>query len=138
MGVSFDDDDDDAGVVATIYGRPSTSSTSNIFRSGAGIPTGSAYYAIWCRIGDPANPGGHADAFGTSLALHLRPEMVRRDLISNPSRAPGLERSGSRFARHSTSRVIVSPTTISAALGAQLWEAVVNDAARTLYDLAQT
>src|SRR6266853_1930953 len=38
------------------------------------------YHAIWWRIGDPTNPGGHADAFATSLALHLRPETVRREL----------------------------------------------------------
>jgi len=41
------------------------------------------------------------------------------------------------FARPSTSGVIGNPTTASAALGAQLWAAVVNDVARTLYDLAQ-
>jgi hypothetical protein len=29
------------------------------------------YHAIWCRIGNPANPGGHADAFATSLAVQL-------------------------------------------------------------------
>jgi creatinine amidohydrolase len=96
------------------------------------------YHAIWCRIGDSTNPGGHADAFATSLALHLRPEMVRRDLISNPSQSPvDWNDPNLDFARHSTSGVIGNPTTASAALGADLWEAVVNDVARTLYDLAQ-
>lgn len=96
------------------------------------------YHAIWCRIGDPTNPGGHADAFATSLALHLRPEIVRRDLISNPSQSPvDWNDPNIDFARHSTSGVIGDPTTASAALGADLFEAVVNDVARALYDLAR-
>jgi creatinine amidohydrolase len=97
------------------------------------------YHAIWCRIGDPTNPGGHADAFATSLALHLRPEMVRRDLISNPSQSPvDWNDPDLDFARHSTSGVIGNPTTASAELGAELWKAVVSEVARTLADLAQT
>ena len=34
------------------------------------------YHAIWCRIGDPSIPGGHADSFATSIALCLRPESI--------------------------------------------------------------
>jgi creatinine amidohydrolase/Fe(II)-dependent formamide hydrolase-like protein len=41
-----------------------------------------SYHAICCRIGDPANPGGHAEALATSLALHLQPDMVRREVIA--------------------------------------------------------
>jgi len=64
--------------------------------------------------------------------------MVPRDLISNPSQSPvDWNDPNLDFARHSTSGVIGNPTTASAALGADLWEAVVNDVARTLYDLAQ-
>src|SRR5207302_1807996 len=36
------------------------------------------YHAIWCRLADPAVPGGHADSFTTSISLYLRPESVRR------------------------------------------------------------
>src|SRR4030081_3885631 len=72
-----------------------------------------------CRPG-----GGHADAFATLLALHLRPETVRRDLISNPSQSPvEWDDPNLDFARHSASGVIGNPTTASAALGAALWEA---------------
>ena len=39
------------------------------------------YHDIWCRIGDPSVPGGHADSFATSIALHLRPDAVCADLI---------------------------------------------------------
>ena len=46
------------------------------------------YHAIWCRIGDPKNPGGHADAFATSVALYLRPTMVRRDRIARTDQRP--------------------------------------------------
>jgi len=68
----------------------------------------------------------------------LRPEIVRRDLISNPSQSPvDWNDPDLDFARHSTSGVIGNPTTASGALGAELWEAVVNDVARTLYDLSQ-
>jgi len=64
--------------------------------------------------------------------------MVRRDLMSNPSQSPvDWSDPDLDFARHSTSGVIGNPTTDSGALGAELWEAVVNDVARTLYDLSQ-
>lgn len=37
------------------------------------------YHAIWCRIGDPKVPVGHADSYTTSIMLHLRPNAVRVD-----------------------------------------------------------
>jgi creatinine amidohydrolase len=47
------------------------------------------YHAIGCRVGDAALASGHADSFTTSLMLHLRPEAVRLDRISDPhSQAP--------------------------------------------------
>jgi creatinine amidohydrolase len=42
------------------------------------------YHAIWCRLGDAAVPGGHADSFTTSICLYLRPEDVRTDKIIDP------------------------------------------------------
>jgi creatinine amidohydrolase len=29
------------------------------------------FHAIWCRLADPAIPGGHADSFTTSISLYL-------------------------------------------------------------------
>jgi len=79
------------------------------------------YHAIWCRIGNPAKPGGHADAFATSLALHLRPDMVRRELIANPSQLPvDWNDPALDFARSSPTGVIGDPTEASAELGARL------------------
>jgi creatinine amidohydrolase len=96
------------------------------------------YHEIWCRIGDPSNPGGHADAFATSLALHLRPEMVRAELIANlPQSAVDWSDPDLDFARYSASGVIGDPTTASAELGAKLWVAVVSEVARTIRDLAE-
>ena len=34
------------------------------------------FHEIWCRIGDPSIPVGHADSFTTSISLYLRPEFV--------------------------------------------------------------
>jgi len=96
------------------------------------------YHRIWCSIGDPANPGGHADAFATSLALHLRPEMVRRDLIANSPQSPvDWNDPQLDFARYSPTGVIGDPTPASAELGARLWRAVVAEVAQVLTDLAR-
>lgn len=94
------------------------------------------YHALWCSLGDPANPGGHADAFATSLALHLRPQMVRRELIANPPQSPvDWDDPKLDFARYSASGVIGDPTPASAELGAKLWPAVVSAVAGKLHDL---
>lgn len=97
------------------------------------------YEAIWCRIGDPSIAGGHADSFATSLALHLRPESVRVERIPDPQHEsvdwddPELD-----FSRYSPSGVIGDPSHASADLGARLWEAVVDEAALTLREIAET
>jgi creatinine amidohydrolase len=96
------------------------------------------YHEIWCRIGDPGVPGGHADSFATSIALHLRPDAVRTERIPAPETAdvlwddPQLD-----FTRYSRSGVIGDATHASAQLGARLWEAVVDAAARQLQVAAQ-
>lgn len=95
------------------------------------------YHAIWCQVGDPEVPGGHADSFATSIALHLRPESVRMDRVYDPQSkpvdwdAPNLD-----FARYSVSGVIGSPTYASAELGAKLWKAIVSDVAMIFADIA--
>lgn len=97
------------------------------------------YYAIWCRIGDPSIPGGHADSFATSIALHLRPESVRVERISDPQNkpvdwdAPKLD-----FARYSLSGVIGDPTHANAELGAELWDATVEAVASIFGSIAKT
>jgi creatinine amidohydrolase len=42
------------------------------------------FHEIWCRVADPAVPGGHADSFTTSISLYQRPELVRQDQIRDP------------------------------------------------------
>ena len=95
------------------------------------------YRAIWRRIGDPAVPGGHADSFATSIALHLRPESVRVAQIPDPQNKPidwgdpHLD-----FTRYSSTGVIGDPTHASAELGARLWHAVIEDVALTFKEIA--
>jgi len=45
-------------------------------------------HGIWMHTGNPESPIRHADAFGTFLALHLQPELVRRDQIVDPKNEP--------------------------------------------------
>ena len=99
---------------------------------------GLPYHDIWCRIGDPSVPGGHADSFATSLALYLRPESVRVDKIVNPRHDevdwndPDID-----FAHYSSTGVIGDPTHASAKLGQELWSAVVEEVAVILKDIAE-
>jgi creatinine amidohydrolase len=95
------------------------------------------YPAIWCRIGDPSVPGGHADSFVTSIALHLRPASVRVAEIRDPRTAPvDWEDPDLDLSRYSATGVIGDPTHASAELGAQLWEAVVEEGAVILKEAA--
>ena len=95
------------------------------------------YHAIWSRIGDPADPGGHADSFATSIALYLRPESVRVDQISDPKNQPvDWNDPNLDFARYSSTGVIGDPTHASAELGAKLWHAVVDNVALTFKEIA--
>lgn len=97
------------------------------------------YRDIWCRLGDPTVPGGHADSFTTSVALYLRPRSVRRNLIVDPKHAPvEWDDPNLRFARYSSTGVIGDPTHASAVLGEKLWREVVATVAGTLKDVAQT
>ena len=96
------------------------------------------YDDIWRRIGDPAVPGGHADSFATSIALHLRPEAVRADRIVAPRHRPvDWHDPDLDFADYSRTGAIGDPTHASAELGAKLWEAVVDAVAATLASIAR-
>jgi creatinine amidohydrolase len=93
------------------------------------------YHDIWMRIGDPNNPGGHADSFTTSILLYHRPDSVRRDKIVNPHHTevdwkdPDLD-----FGKYSNTGVIGDPTQSSAKLGRKLWEAIVQEVALIFKD----
>lgn len=97
------------------------------------------FYETWCRLGDPAVPVGHADSFTTSISLYLRPESVRQEHIVNPHSTrvdwsdPHLD-----FARYSSTGVIGDPTHASSELGKRLWEAVVEEMAQVLKEVAAT
>ncbi len=96
------------------------------------------YYKVWCRWGDPALPGGHADSFTTSIALYLRPEDVRSSRIPPPEEQeidwgdPDLD-----FSQHSCTGVIGDATHASAALGAKLWESSIEAWVETIRKVAQ-
>lgn len=96
------------------------------------------YQTIWSEVGDPTVPGGHADSFTTSLALFLRPEVVRTDRIAAPRskpvnwRDPRLD-----LTRHTNTGVVGDPTHASAELGQRLWDVTVQRAALLLRDATQ-
>jgi creatinine amidohydrolase len=92
------------------------------------------FHEIWCRLGDPDVPGGHADSFATSIALHLRAEQVRQDLVPEPSETPDWNSARLDFTDYSTSGVIGDARFASAELGAQLLEACVEAVAETIRD----
>ncbi len=76
------------------------------------------FYAIWCRLADPAIPVGHADSFTTSISLYLRPESVRLEQITDPhSKAVAWDDPDLDFADYTTTGVIGDPTHASAEQG---------------------
>jgi creatinine amidohydrolase len=88
------------------------------------------FHEIWCRVGDPSVPGGHADSFATSIALHLRPKAVYVERIANPRHGPvDWDDPQLDFSRYSPTGVIGDPTHASAELGARLWDAIVEEMA---------
>jgi len=96
------------------------------------------FHTIWCRIGDPSVPGGHADSFTTSICLYLRPGDVRIDRIPVPgNQAVKWGDAHLDFARYSTTGVIGDPTHASAQLGEQLWKAAVEAATSEVVACAQ-
>jgi creatinine amidohydrolase len=99
---------------------------------------GHPFHDIWCRRGNPDNPGGHADAFATSISLYLRPETVRTEKIFNPHSKevdwadPNLD-----FSRYSETGVIGDPTEASVELGKKLWEAIIEEMALVFKSIAE-
>ncbi len=96
------------------------------------------YQTIWSEVGDPTVPGGHADSFTTSLALFLRPEVVRTDRIAAPRCKPvNWHDPRLDLTRHTNTGVVGDPTHASAELGQRLWDATVQRAALLLRDATQ-
>jgi creatinine amidohydrolase len=96
------------------------------------------FHAIWCRIGDPSVPGGHADSFTTSICLYLRPDDVRTDRIIDPGvQSVDWDDEHLDFARYSSTGVIGDTTHASAELGQALWDASVEAATSELVECAQ-
>ena len=84
------------------------------------------YREIWLELGDPRDDGGHADGFATSIALHLRPDAVRADLIADPdSRPVDWDDPDLDFRRYTRTGVLGRPTVASAELGERLWGEIV-------------
>ena len=96
------------------------------------------YHEVWCQVGDPSVPGGHADSFITSICLYLRPEVVRVDRIPKPQgEPPDWDDPNLDFARYSPTVVIGDTTHYSAELGKRLWEACVEAVALILKGIAE-
>jgi len=99
---------------------------------------GHPFHAIWCRIGNPSVPVGHADSFTTSICLYLRPDDVRTDRIFDPgAQLVNWDDEHLDFAQYSSTGVIGNPTHASAELGKALWLAAVEAAASELGEFAR-
>lgn len=95
------------------------------------------YRDIWLQHGDPRDEGGHADGFATSLALHLRPELVRHDRIADPNNDPvDWDDPALDFGRYSSTGVIGRPTVASSALGKRIWDEAIRRVARILESIS--
>jgi creatinine amidohydrolase len=96
------------------------------------------YHSIWCDVADSDVPGGHADSFTTSIALHRHPELVRTFAIpSDVSAQPDWSSTHLDFTTVSSTGVVGDATHASAELGAELWGACVESIASTFERLAK-
>ncbi len=96
------------------------------------------YHEIWCSVADASVPGGHADSFTTSIAMHRHPELVRRDKIpSDVSAQPDWSSTEQDFTKVSTTGVVGDATHWSAELGAKLWDACAMTIAATFVSIAR-
>lgn len=97
------------------------------------------YHAIWCEVADPDVPGGHADSFTTSIALHRHPDLVRvEEIPSEVSLQPDWDAKRQDFTKISTTGVVGDATHASPELGAKLWDACVKRVAATFRQIARS
>lgn len=96
------------------------------------------FHHLWCRMGYEHIPGGHADAFATSLSLYLRPKSVRTERIADPQNGPvDWDDPALDFATFTKTGVIGDPTPSSAELGERIWPEVVKTVAQLLLSCAE-
>lgn len=94
------------------------------------------YNEIWCQVADPSVPGGHADSFTTSIALHRHPERVRAGRIpESEGNAPAVEDAENEWSVDHPTGVVGDASHATAELGALLWERTVDRVCETLADL---
>ena len=97
------------------------------------------YHDIWLKLGDTRDQGGHADSFTTAIALHLRPDHVRKSKITDSDCKQPVDWSNLKlnFAELSSTGVIGTPIYATAELGERLWKAVVETVADTFKEIAE-
>ena len=99
---------------------------------------GHPYHDIWVKHGDSRDAGGHADSFTTAIALHLRPESVRKDRIVDSGCKPvNWDDPALNFADYSPNGVVGTPIYATAELGKTLWKEVVESVADTLKGISE-
>ena len=90
------------------------------------------YHDIWHKHGDPRDTGGHADSFATAIALHLRPESVRKGkIVDSGCRPVNWDDPDLNFADYSPNGVVDTPIYATEQLGRTLWREVVESVAAT-------
>ncbi len=95
------------------------------------------YHAIWVKLGDTRDHGGHADSFTTAIALHLRPDHVREAKITDSDCKPvDWSNPNLNFADLSSNGVIGTPIYATAELGERLWKTVVESVADTFNEVS--
>ena len=97
------------------------------------------HHDIWCRIADPSIPGGHADSFTTSIALHRRPRTVKSELIpSADSKDVDWDEAHLDFTKYSETGVIGDATKASAELGSSLWAEEISVMAKLIVEASSS
>jgi creatinine amidohydrolase/Fe(II)-dependent formamide hydrolase-like protein len=96
------------------------------------------FHDLWCKLGDGSVPGGHADSFTTSIALHLWPDDVRVDRIPQARVPIDWDAQPLDFSAWSETGVIGDASHASAELGARLWHACVDEVSKMIAATART
>jgi creatinine amidohydrolase len=92
---------------------------------------------LWCSIGDASVPGGHADSFMTSIVMHRRPDALHVERIpTSTSAEPDWSDPTLDFSTYSSTGVIGSAAHATPELGAQLWNACIDEVSEVLRQIA--